>query len=310
MQEFQNLRLDRNVECRGGLVHALPRAAAATSFAFGEHTTFAATSFDLAHSFYVTGDLHRRRTARGHRLIRRGYVPVFDPFEVLTTTEALVEVGTAMFEGPTEPRPTTVMLFTESRARPHFRGLAFPNSFALWFDPGRPISRRANLLIAHEVIHRWIGGTITVRDEEGRNAEWFDEGFAVFFARRLLHRAGRLSRDAMREEIARDLEGARRHADEDPRRPAPVGQARDHLTPAYHHGALYAEYLDRQLRDDGHTRGVLGLVRDLIGEAKPRRIRPTVVPVSELRRRLEGLLGAAGSDAFDAYAIHGDVPPL
>jgi predicted metalloprotease with PDZ domain len=73
-------------------------------------------------------------------------------------------------------------------------------SFALFMSPGislKPGSENAHRvkeLLAHELLHNWTGGWITV-DQPERLLYWFTEGFTNHYTRRLLYRAGQITLD-------------------------------------------------------------------------------------------------------------------
>lgn len=91
-------------------------------------------------------------------------------------------------------------------------GTGLLDSFALFVSPGMSLSRtngdfdRFCHLLAHEHFHEWNGLRIRRASPEGETY-WFSEGFTEFFTRRILFRAGLVSREASLEDFNRSLQG-------------------------------------------------------------------------------------------------------
>src|SRR5262249_44320117 len=141
-------------------------------------------------------------------------------------------------------------------------GAALTRSFALWFDASRAFDAGLKSVIAHELVHRWIGGEVRLVDARGREAIWFSEGFTVHFARRVLLDA----RLVTPRDILPDL---RRTTDEQSPGEAACAEEREGRSQdAYRRGARYAAVLDRALRRASKDRRSLDdLLRDLLAQA-------------------------------------------
>ena len=90
-----------------------------------------------------------------------------------------------------------------------FAGTAHPNSFRAVF-PGGPqcvFKPEMRQLIAHELMHMWIGKIIRLGEESGHiDGKWFTEGFTDFFGRLLAYHAGVLSKSEFFSSLNRQLE--------------------------------------------------------------------------------------------------------
>ncbi len=111
--------------------------------------------------------------------IERGF---FDDFEHPYYLISLIPVG--------ERNPRVVSM----------GGTGLSNSFALFLQPGSALDQGPSegmsiaWLLAHEMFHEWNGHVIRLAQPE-RLGYWFSEGFTDFYTRRLLYRAGFLSRE-------------------------------------------------------------------------------------------------------------------
>ena len=207
------------------------------------------------------------------------------PFDTRTALGRAVAARTAVdafFSAPPEPGPFTVFLVAQPGLGHAREGAALTHSLAVFFDAGQPLDPALDLLMAHELVHRFLGGTVRLVGRDGREAAWFTEGFTVHFARRALLEAGLLGPAGFAADINRTL-----------------GEAGDEaLPPAYVRGARYAAWFDAALRRASHGRRSLDdVVRELVAEARasgqagpprrrpPRRPRPRHRPGRRPPRR-------------------------
>ncbi len=77
-------------------------------------------------------------------------------------------------------------------------GLGLTSSILLYLNPGESLQwlpakgKELKHVIAHEIMHKWFGGTIKAQSPTGY-VIWFLEGFADFYARRLLRNCGEIT---------------------------------------------------------------------------------------------------------------------
>ncbi|MCW5768804.1 MAG: hypothetical protein KIT19_08970 [Phycisphaeraceae bacterium] len=159
-------------------------------------------------------------------------------------------------------------------------GTGLTNAFALYctptmsLEPGSHQLRSVQRLLAHEYMHTWIGGKISVRDTPETLGYWFSEGFTDFLARRVLHKTG-LWTDV---EYAADLSDALGRYDASPARSAgnnaiAGGFWSDPIVRdlPYRRGDLLALAIDERIRaanaSDEGTRTLEHLIRDLLTRA-------------------------------------------
>jgi predicted metalloprotease with PDZ domain len=295
-------------------LRALPVAEAATSFGSGREVTTVATAFDLAHAFYVAGPLTLRRGRQGDELVIWGK-PGFDPDEALAICERALTTAHAMFEtapdGSLPPRemPHSFLFFSEPSLGGHHDGLAFHRSFGVWVDDHRPLDARVRVLVAHEIVHRWLGSRLRLNRPDGSDATWFSEGFTVHYARKLLRRAGLLNDEELADDMKRTLAAQRREIEEriaagaPGSRPGYVLAAKPHPSAAYHRGALYAARLEVQLAERGSN--LDELVRELMARAPER---AAGLAESAWREAVEARLGPSAGDELDRLVIRAEEP--
>lgn len=90
-----------------------------------------------------------------------------------------------------------------------FAGTAHPNSFRAFFPNGEDcnFSPEMKHLIAHELMHMWIGKKIKVGKERGHiDGKWFTEGWTDYFGRISAYRAGVLTEEEYFQTLNRQLE--------------------------------------------------------------------------------------------------------
>jgi len=129
-------------------------------------------------------------------------------------------------------------------------GAALYRSLAVWLDPTRRFDTRLRILIGHELVHQWIGGAMRIIKSDGTDAKWFSEGFAVYFARSALLRAGLITNEEYQADLRQDLRAQQDAFRIKRRRSYRLAASRSsrRLMKEYHLGALYATRLDAQLR--------------------------------------------------------------
>lgn len=135
-------------------------------------------------------------------------------------------------------------------------GTGLRDSFAIFVPPGMSLAKengdftRFCHLLAHEHYHEWNG--LRIRRAQPENlAFWFSEGFTEFLTRRILHRAGLLTREEALEDFRRSI----RDYFTNPRRNATNAEiAADFFTDLtlsfvpYRRGDLVAAIVDWEIR--------------------------------------------------------------
>jgi predicted metalloprotease with PDZ domain len=79
-----------------------------------------------------------------------------------------------------------------------YGGTGLTNSFATFISTNTGIDLRMKYLLAHELLHTWIGQKISITDTPDQPEAllyWFSEGFTDYYTRELLLRAGLITLD-------------------------------------------------------------------------------------------------------------------
>ncbi|APR75424.1 Hypothetical protein A7982_00770 [Minicystis rosea] len=270
-------------------------ADAASSFGFGTEVTTSTTIEELGHAAYVAGRLWIEEpqkdapTEAGKRLVVVGEPP-FDGrtafqscLSTLAATDRLVGVTSDAAER------FTFLLVPEPGLGNAHDGAHLTRSFALWFDAARGLDPEIRLTVAHELLHRHLGTSLRLVDDDGRDATWFSEGFTVHLARRLVLEEGMVKPRDLLPDLHRTLGD-----------PLPGEQ----LAPIdYRRGAQWAAFFDAALRRaSGGARSIVDIVRDL--GARARAERTSKLPVTALRDALAHDLGPQGAADFDRLIGH------
>jgi predicted metalloprotease with PDZ domain len=112
--------------------------------------------------------------------------PPFDPRSLMKWTHQLYEHYLKFFKTPN----ATYTVYLRRNPINAGGGVALPNSFVGTFDQHTDVDR-FKLTLAHEMAHTFIGGLDAAN---GLADSWFGEGLAVYYARVLAYRAGKISR--------------------------------------------------------------------------------------------------------------------
>ncbi len=254
-------RLDEAVPARVRIhTGALGRGAdAASSLGFGEVVSRAATSEDLAHAVYVAGKLWREEAAQGaadqagKSLVVLGDPP-FDTRRAFEKSVAAADAVDRFFGGA--PEPVTFFLVAQPGLGRAHDGAWLGRSLGAFVDAAQALDGALLFVLAHELTHRYLGGTLRFTDERGREATWFSEGFTVHFARRALVEAALVTPADLAAEITRITSPKR-------------GAGGDEIDGEYRRGAIAAAYLDREIRRaSAGKRSLDDVVRDLLAKAR------------------------------------------
>lgn len=284
-----------------------PGSEGATSFGHGQSVDATTTTEELGHSVYAAGHLWIEEPVRpedsGRSLVVLGNPP-FDTRTAFDRSVTLLRATDRFFDRePPKTReaaladPFALLLMAEPGAGDVHDGASLTRSLGVWFDAARGFDSELAVVIAHEAVHRYLGGGLRLVDTEGHEALWFTEGFTVHFARKLLLEARLLSPREFLADVRRiDGDGAPDEA-----------HGRDTRTRyrSYRHGAQIAAYFDAALRDRGTGEGSLeAVVRRLRTRAATRGL--SNLPVSALRDAIEHALGAARAADLDRMLARPD----
>ena len=265
-------------------------ADAASSFGFGAETVTSATSEDLAHAVYVAGMLWREGSTSPELVVLGD-----PPFDTHTAWDHAVRTSAAVdrfflpgLRGPADPAPFIFVLVAQRDLGAARDGAYLTRSLGVWFDAHQPLDGELDLVMAHELTHRFLGGTVRLIGRDEREATWFSEGFTVHFARRALLDAGLLTPAVFVADVNRSLDGGNLPAD-------------------YRRGALHAAWLDAAVRRASHGRRSLDdVVRELVAGARSAGV--ASFPVTALRDALAREIGPEGAAHIDRLEADDDAP--
>lgn len=148
----------------------------------------------LRHSFKVKNKPVEVVLAKGYAI---------DSRRIFGQIEKVVKLQREWFNDYSQP------FYTISIAQrlDNIAGTSIGNSFVCFIKPDVE-EQQLMLLLSHEMFHHWLPGHMHVLDpgEQNRwNWEWFDEGFAEYFARVVLLESGAITKERFIELLNRDL---------------------------------------------------------------------------------------------------------
>ena len=303
-----------------------PGARGASSFGEGD-AAFTVTSGALAHAVYAAGALEGAAEG-GERLVALGARSI-DAREALAWTARVRALAAARFEGGAPAgggAPFTVFLLGEPGIGEDHDGAFLGGAAGLWFDGGRRFDPQVRVALAHELIHRHLGGDLQLLDDAGRPAAWFAEGFTVHYARKLLFDAALITAEDFVADVQRiDDEAAAASGPRAAAPPFPLSTPPFPLSAppfpaaappspallraddrgAYFRGSRYAAHLDHALRRA--SKGARSL-DDLLRALRARG--PAPLRLADLRAALDRELGAGAGADLDRVLDHEPLPPL
>ena len=276
-------------------------ASAMSSFGVGGDVTADATSDELAHAIYAAGSLGVIEGTGGTRLVHLGQTAL-EPAEVLRWSSGALAAARRRFLGPMGARAPSdderlaVLLVPQPGLGPAHEGAFLRHAFGLWYDESRGFDAGLKIVIAHELIHRWIGEAVRLHDDGGRDVDWFSEGFTVHYARKILFDERWITAAEFLGDLERTTDGA-----------DAARSSRD----GYHRGALYAATLDAALRDRGKiARSLDELLLELIGRARAGAEDDGRMPIAALRERVVRELDADAGEEFDRVLLRKEAWPV
>ena len=121
--------------------------------------------------------------------------PNFDASAVMQWTEQTYIALKGFFRDPEAP---PYRVFVRKGSIPGSGGAALTNSFMIGFGTVPQSEESLNLLLAHEMVHHWIGSL----DGPGGASSWFGEGLAEYYKLRVPLSAGQIDPGAFEEELS------------------------------------------------------------------------------------------------------------
>jgi len=218
------------------------------------------------------------------------------------------------FFGDDDPTPYRVFVRVLASMGERANGVGQSSAFLSAIGPRTPFGPRLRTNIAHEMFHRWLGLRLRLAGPEG-SSFWFTEGFTVFYANRLMLRAGLVSPDEFLAELnstttrllanehaaATNDEIRRRFYDDDALSVVP-----------YARGALYAAELDAAIRKATHgARSLDDVMRELYRASFAAPVSSYglhELPQGAVRDAVVRELGPSGAARFDAVIVRGAMP--
>lgn len=198
-------------------------------------------------------------------------------------------------------------------------GTAVSNAFVCLVD--REVSaHRLNILLSHEMFHNWllVGARVVAEDfDEGVSAskwayQWVDEGFTEYFARKILHEIGLLTRDELVQLANEDFEDYWRNKHRhityaELRRAAEENRFwNTHQRIGYYRGTMIALDWDTRIRKQtGGEKGLSDAIREVIRAGIER---GGHLPEKEFHS-IMGHYGIDSAAAMHRYIIEGRTPP-
>lgn len=194
------------------------------------------------------------------------------------------------------------------------RGAAQPGALVLQTGGRAPHADLLRLMVAHELLHQWIGIGVRIAGREGTR-HWFSEGFTVHFAREILFREGVLGVRSYAEDVG--VSTARYFTN--PYRTASNRAIADlmHSEPTherlpYDRGSLLALELDARIRAaTANERSLVDLTKTLLAKAAQHTASPDgarFVEIADVRDALRDLAGDDAVKRLEAVAERGDDP--
>lgn len=198
-------------------------------------------------------------------------------------------------------------------------GTAVENAFVCLLDSA--VTRnRLNILLAHEMFHYWLltrARVISADFVEDTPAskwayQWVDEGFTEYFARKILHEAGLLTRAELVELANEDFEDYWRNEHRsipyvELRRAAKEGRFMStHQRIGYFRGALIALDWNTKIQQASEgQRSLSDAMRDVISAAI---VRGGHLPERDFQE-IMARYGIDAAAAFERHIIRGEPPP-
>jgi len=182
----------------------------ANSFGEGDGAQHLHVSIDqLRHALYVGGDFRIRRMPIHDRplvVALRGSWRFED--DAFTSFAASVVASQREFWNDFEFPHFLITLIPTGTECCSFGGTSVTNAFAMFIATDGGLDMKMKRLLAHELLHTWIGQKMRNDSAPGRPESllyWFSEGFTDYYTRELLLRSGQITAAEYVEDLNRAL---------------------------------------------------------------------------------------------------------
>ena len=230
--------------------------------------------------------------------------------KILRTISQVLEHYYALFGDTAEQEPLLASFF-KSRHESSWGGTYLSNSFIAEINP--VVDHDAQLLIAHEIFHKWNGQKIKKHDGDKNEAKtyWWSEGFTDYYSVLCAYRAGIIPLDKFASKINQFLDDnftspVKNFPNERIEALFWEDQNIHHLP--YHRGFLFALYLDGKIKTQTQHRFSLDdVMRDMFSHTQMHRCSFSDDLFKDLVQRYvpEGI-----ERALDLYVLQGHSIPL
>ncbi|MBK8255443.1 MAG: hypothetical protein IPK82_22630 [Polyangiaceae bacterium] len=158
---------------------------------------------DLAAAVYTFGDIRVESAQRGEQAVM-AFGARLDGKAALGLMGRTAEYAKKFWgvADSTKAGEKSLFVIGETGAGEQHDGALLGSALAIWIDRERALDDGVKVLIAHEALHRVFGDALRV-DANGRDAAWFSEGFATFYARKVLFDEGLLGAEGFAADVNR-----------------------------------------------------------------------------------------------------------
>jgi predicted metalloprotease with PDZ domain len=172
---------------------ALPAGwAVANSYGASRSYTGHTTMHDLTNSLYIGGDFRLyERKLHGQTVYTaiRGNDWTFADTTLVNKAARIIGGERDFWKDHKEPYfLLSLVPFDEPG---HYNGSALHHAFFMGMSPDSFASANIHSLLAHEYMHRWIGGQLVLKGKE-EEQYWFSEGFTEYYTHKALKRMGEI----------------------------------------------------------------------------------------------------------------------
>jgi predicted metalloprotease with PDZ domain len=288
---------------------------AACSWGVGQSVGDRLRSADLRHAAYMAGPLVTDTSRIGGADVTVAMVGRFgfDAGTLASTVATIAADQAAFMRDPAFP-PHVVTLVPVGSPVEHgaakLLGQGFHHGLALWLAPEADLTEGLEHVVAHELMHYWIGGVLKPADPE-EQALWFIEGFTDYYALRRLWQSGRWDDETLARWLNRHL--AAYHSNPARNASNVDVQARARTSPetfgevAYQRGLLLGLRWNRIARERGIQDGVDALTWSLVQRGRGAGFRLSSSAVRETGTRV---LGTWFESEFDRFVTRGETIEL
>lgn len=287
----------------------------ACSWGVGQAVGDRIRSSDLRQAAYLAGPLATSNFKSGAADITVAMVGRFG-FDAATLASVVATIAADqagfMREQAFPPHVVTLVPVGSpvERGSARLLGQGFHHGLALWLAPEADLTEGLEHVVAHELMHYWIGGIAPPAEPE-EQVLWFVEGFTDYYALRRLWQSGRWDDQTLARWLNRHI--AAYYANPARNAANVEVQARARTAPdtfgelAYQRGLLLGLRWDRMAREHGVEHGVDALTWNLVqrGRVEGLRLSGGVIRDAGVR-----VLGPWFEREFDRFVVRGETIDL